>query len=52
MWAVFLGRTELCKGVWNPRPENPQIISNENNHLALFESVMLLAGLRVGTRLS
>ena len=31
-----LGRTELCHEVWNPRPQKPQIIHNENHHLALF----------------
>ena len=32
-----LGRTELCREVRNPRPQKPQIIRNENHHLALFE---------------
>ena len=24
MWAVCLGLTELCKGFWNPGPQNPK----------------------------
>ena len=33
--GVF-GRTELCHEVWTPGPQKPQIISNENHHLALL----------------
>ena len=33
-----LGRTELCHEVWTPGPQKPQIISNENHHLALRDS--------------
>ena len=32
------GRTELCHEVRNPGPQKPQIIRNENHHLALFEN--------------
>ena len=32
------GRTELCHEVRNPGPQRPQIIRNENHHLALFET--------------
>ena len=32
------GRTELCHEVRNPGPPKPQIICNENHHLALFDS--------------
>ena len=35
--SSVLGRTELCHEVWNPGPQKPQIISNENHHLALLE---------------
>ena len=35
--SSVLGRTELCHKVRNPGPEKPQIIRNENRHLALFE---------------
>ena len=35
--SSVLGRTELCHEVWTPGPQKPQIISNENHHLALFE---------------
>ena len=31
-----LGRTELCHGVRNPRPQNPKSSTTHNNHLALF----------------
>ena len=31
------GRTELCHEVRNPGPQKPQIIRNENHHLALPE---------------
>ena len=34
--SSVLGRTELCHEVWTP---GPQIISNENHHLALLEHV-------------
>ena len=34
--SSVLGRTELCHEVWTPGPQKPQIISNENHHLALF----------------
>ena len=32
-----LGRTELCHDVRIPRPQKPQIIRNDNHHLALLE---------------
>ena len=35
--SSVLGRTELCHEVRNPAPQKPQIISNENHHLALFD---------------
>ena len=35
--SSLLGQTELCHEVWTPGPQKPQIISNENHHLALFE---------------
>ena len=35
--SSVLGRTELCHEVWTPGPQKPQIISNENHHLALLE---------------
>ena len=35
--SSVLGRTELCHDVQNPGPPKPQIIRNENHHLALFE---------------
>ena len=35
--SSVLGRTELCHEVWTPGPQKPQLISNENHHLALFE---------------
>ena len=35
--SSVLGRTELCHEVWTPGPQKPQIISNENHHLALFD---------------
>ena len=41
MRAVVLGLTELCKRVWKSRPSKPQIIINENNHLALFDNTSL-----------
>ena len=34
--SSVLGRTELCHKVRNPGPQKPQIIRNENHHLALF----------------
>ena len=40
--SSVLGRTELCHEVWTPGPQKPQIISNENHHLALFEIVQSL----------
>ena len=36
--SSVLGRTELCHEVWTPGPQKPQIISNENHHLALLDS--------------
>ena len=39
-----LGRTELCHEVWTPGPQKPQIISNENHHLALLDSLALKSG--------
>ena len=38
--SSVLGRTELCHEVWSSGPQKPQIISNENHHLALLESSM------------
>ena len=35
--SIVLGRTELCHEVWTPGPQKPQIINNENHHLALLE---------------
>ena len=35
--STVLGWTELCHEVRNPGPQKPQIIRNENHHLALFE---------------
>ena len=35
--SSVLGRTELCHEVRNPGPQKPQIIRNENHHLALLE---------------
>ena len=35
--SSVLGRTELCHEVRNPRPQKPQIICNENHHLALLD---------------
>ena len=35
--AVFLWLSELCNGVWESQALKPQIINNENHHLALFE---------------
>ena len=35
--SSVLGRTELCHEVWTPGPQEPQIISNENHHLALLD---------------
>ena len=35
--SSVLGRTELCHEVWTPGPPKPQIINNENHHLALLE---------------
>ena len=32
-----LGRTELCHWVWNARPQQHQVIRNDNHHLALFD---------------
>ena len=32
-----LGLTELCHEVRNPGPQKPEIIRNENHHLALFD---------------
>ena len=37
-----LGGTELCLEVWTPGPQKPQIISNENHHLALLEKIVFL----------
>ena len=36
--SSVLGRTELCHEVWTPGPPKPQIIRNENHHLALLET--------------
>ena len=36
--SSVLGWTGLCHEVWTPRPQKPQIISNENHHLALLDS--------------
>ena len=38
--SSVLGRTELCREVRNPGPQRPQIIRNENHHLALLDSVV------------
>ena len=35
------GRTEVCHEVRNPGPQKPQIIRNENHHLALFDFNLL-----------
>ena len=35
--SSVLGRTELCHEAWTPGPQKPQIINNENHHLALLE---------------
>ena len=35
--SSVLRRTELCHEVRNPWPQKPQIIRNENHHLALLE---------------
>ena len=35
--SSVLGRTELCHEVWTPGPQKPQIINNENHHLALLD---------------
>ena len=35
--STVLGWTELCHEVRNPGPQKPQIIRNENHHLALFD---------------
>ena len=49
--SSVLGRTELCHEVRNPGPKKPQIIRNENHHLALLESIR--ANLRnVGVRIA
>ena len=32
-----MGRTELCHEVRNPGPQEPQVICDENHHLALFD---------------
>ena len=37
--SSVLGWTELCHEVWTPGPQKPQIISNENHHLALLDYV-------------
>ena len=34
--SSVLGRTELCHEVRNPGAPKPQIINNQNNHLAVF----------------
>ena len=34
--SSMLGRTELCQEVRNPGPQKPQIIHNEQHHLAFF----------------
>ena len=38
--SIVLGRTELCHEVRNPAPQKPQIIRNENHHLALLDSYL------------
>ena len=35
--SSVLGRTELCHEVWTSGPQKPQIIINENHHLALLD---------------
>ena len=35
--SCVLGRTDLCHKVWNPRPQKPQIIRNENHPWPLFD---------------
>ena len=35
--SSVLGRAELCHEVRNPGPQKPQIIRNENHHLALLD---------------
>ena len=40
--SSVLGRTELCHEVRNPGPQKPQIIRNENHHLALFDKFQRL----------
>ena len=35
--SSVLGWTELCHEVRNPGPQKPQIIRNENHHLALLD---------------
>ena len=46
--SSVLGRTELCHEVWTPGPQKPQIISNENHHWALLDSVKSLQTTRFG----
>ena len=41
--SSVLGRTELCHEVWTPGPQKPQIISNENHHLALLVTDTVVA---------
>ena len=36
--SSVLGQTELCHEVWNPGLQRPQIIRNENHHLALLDN--------------
>ena len=38
--SSVLGLTELCHEVRNPGPKKPQIIRNENHHLALFVKII------------
>ena len=40
--SSVLGWTELCHEVWRPGSQNPQIIRNENHHLALFDILLLV----------
>ena len=47
-----LGRTELCHEVWNPRPQKPQIIRNENHHLALLDSGLVACDSAICGRLA
>ena len=48
--SIVLGRTELCHEVWTPGPQKPQIINNENHHLALLEGPYTLCECFSGTQ--